>query len=161
MEKDSKPATGGCQCGAVRFEACRRLTGAFICHCRMCQRSTASAFSVNTLYPRDAFKLTGDIRWYASSDIADRGFCPNCGTSVVIRYHAPEWSGWFAVSVIAHDDPESIPAEAHVGVESKLSWLNIDDGLPCITYPEAFLEDIGADDNKIFHLVNEMSTREP
>ena len=80
---------------------------------------------------------------------------------MVIRYHAPEWSGWFAVSVIAHDDPESIPAEAHVGVESKISWLNVDDGLPCITYPETFLEDIGADDNKIFHLVNEMSTREP
>ena len=161
MEKDSKTATGGCQCGAVRFEACRRLTGAFICHCRMCQRSTASAFSVNALYPRDAVKLTGDIRWYASSDIADRGFCPNCGTSVAIRYHSPAWSGWFAVSVITHDDPELIPAEAHMGVESKLSWLNVDDGLPCITYPETFLEDIGADDDKITNLVNEMSTREP
>ena len=161
MEKDSKLATGGCQCGAVRFEASRRLTGAFICHCRMCQRSTASAFSVTTLYPRDAFELTGEIRWYASSDIAERGFCPNCGTSMAIRYSTPEWSGWFAISVVCHDDPESIPAEAHLGIESKLSWLNVDDGLPCMTYPETFLEDIGADDNKILDLVNEASTREP
>ncbi len=161
MGKDSKTATGGCQCGAVRFEASQRLTGAFICHCRMCQRSTASAFSLTTLYPRDAVELTGEIRWYASSDIMDRGFCPSCGTSVAIRYHSPEWSGWYAVSVTTHDDPESIPAEAHVGVESKLSWLNFDDDLPCMTYPETFLEDIGADDNKIFHLVNEMSAREP
>tara|TARA_B100000029_G_scaffold500761_1_gene572991 strand:- start:282 stop:767 length:486 start_codon:yes stop_codon:yes gene_type:complete len=161
MGKDSKTATGGCQCGAVRFEASQRLTGAFICHCRMCQRSTASAFSLTTLYPRDAVELTGEIRWYASSDIMDRGFCPSCGTSVAIRYHSPAWSGWYAVSVTTHDDPESIPAEAHVGVESKLSWLNFDDDLPCMTYPETFLEDIGADDNKIFHLVNEMSAREP
>ncbi|MEM7120991.1 MAG: GFA family protein [Pseudomonadota bacterium] len=161
MEEGSKSATGGCQCGAVRFEACRRLTGAFICHCRMCQRATGSAFSATTLYPRDAVKLTGEIRWYASSDIADRGFCPNCGTSVVIRYHPPAWSGWYAISVTTHDDPESIPAEAHTGVESKLSWLNVDDGLPCMTYPETFLEDIGADDNKIFHLANELGTRDP
>ncbi len=161
MGKDSKTATGGCQCGAVRFEASRRLTGAFICHCRMCQRSTASAFYVGTLYPRDAFKLMGEIHWYASSDIADRGFCPDCGTSLLVRYHAPEWSGWFAVSVTAHDDPESIPAEAHLGVESKLSWLNIDDGLPCMSYPETFLENIGADGNEVYRIVNEASTRDP
>ena len=43
----------------------------------------------------------------------------------------------------------------------RFAWLNFDDGLPCMTYPETFLENIGADDNEIFHLVNEMSAREP
>ena len=49
---------GGCRCGRVRF----RVSGAplitMACHCKGCQKMSASAFSLSSLYASDAFKVT-------------------------------------------------------------------------------------------------------
>ena len=151
MTDESKTATGGCQCGAIRFEAHNRLSGGFLCHCRMCQRASGSAFTLNALYPRDSFSITtGEPRWYASSAIMERGFCTDCGTPLFVRYSVPEWLGWVGVSVTVHDNPEAIPPERHFGFESKLAWLHIHDDLPHSEYPDKFLESVGVDDNDAY-----------
>jgi len=135
--------TGGCLCGAIRFRATRRLTGAFICHCRMCQRASGSAFSVNALYTREGFELPqGQPTWYASSKVADRGICGTCGSQMFNRYSAPEWTGWISISLGAHDDPNAVPAERHFGMESRQAWLQIHDALPTSEYPDSFVEDV-------------------
>ena len=38
-------ATGGCQCGAIRYAFYAPLENAHVCHCRMCQRATGGVFA--------------------------------------------------------------------------------------------------------------------
>ena len=35
--------TGGCQCGAVRYEIAQEPLAVYVCHCRECQKQSASA----------------------------------------------------------------------------------------------------------------------
>ena len=40
------PQTGGCQCGALRYEVTQAPQLVYTCHCTDCQRITSSAFSM-------------------------------------------------------------------------------------------------------------------
>ena len=73
--------SGGCQCGAVRYELSVRPDNSCICHCRMCQKQFGSFFGAFAGSHRDNFKVTrGKLAHFQSSDDADRGFCCDCGT---------------------------------------------------------------------------------
>ncbi len=83
----SAPATGGCLCGAVRYEAHGPLRDVLICHCRECRRwhghvSASTAVRRQDLVIREA----GALRWIRSPDSdahARRGFCGECGSSLL------------------------------------------------------------------------------
>ena len=67
---------GGCQCGAVRYRLEGEPTGANICHCRMCQKAGGAPFMAFGGVRMSEFVVTrGVISTFASSDIAERGFC--------------------------------------------------------------------------------------
>ena len=51
------PLTGGCNCGAVRFEISAPLTSSSYCHCTRCQRRTGTAASANARAAADAFRI--------------------------------------------------------------------------------------------------------
>lgn len=120
-------ATGGCQCGAVRYELRAESRGS-ICHCRMCQRATGGAFAALTCVPKDAFEWTrGTPAFFASSTVVQRGFCSDCGTPLSFTY---EGSASTNVTVGSLDDPERANILMHFGVESRLSWLKLCDGFP-------------------------------
>ena len=72
--------TGGCHCGAVRFAIAGETFGVIACHCRDCQQMHGN-YNVMVAAPREAVVIEGatNIRWYASSDAARRGFCATCG----------------------------------------------------------------------------------
>ncbi|MGV1014801.1 MAG: GFA family protein [Methyloceanibacter sp.] len=80
--------SGGCACGAVRYEA-----GAAVlmmnCHCRSCQRASGSAYAAFVVVPKDSFQPTGELRYYectgGSGKKVRRGFCPTCGSPVAIE----------------------------------------------------------------------------
>ena len=151
MTDEQPSALGGCSCGAVRYRVGKRISGGMICHCRMCQRATGTAFSLNAIYVRDSLEITrGEPTWFASSNIAERSFCSRCGSALFIRYSVPEWQGWIAVTVGSHDAPERIPPEHHFGTESQMHWLVMDDGLPRSSYPETFLDDVAVDSNAAY-----------
>src|ERR1700756_4838437 len=78
--------TGGCQCGAVRYELTARPRGASLCHCRMCQKAGGAPFMAFAPLSITDFVVTrGQIATFASSDIAERGFCSTCGTPLTYR----------------------------------------------------------------------------
>ncbi|MCB5424674.1 GFA family protein [Altererythrobacter sp. CC-YST694] len=52
------PWTGGCRCGAVRFEVVLAPLLASVCHCFGCQRMSASAFSTTLTIPQAGFRLS-------------------------------------------------------------------------------------------------------
>jgi hypothetical protein len=77
------PFSGGCICGAVRYECLAEPVVSGFCHCRDCQRETGSAFGTTLFVPRNAVTIVGEVKYYDgkgdSGNIVSRGFCPTCG----------------------------------------------------------------------------------
>ncbi len=126
--------TGGCLCGAIRYEASESPIDAGICHCRTCQKSTGGAFMVIVGFSHSAFRFTkGEPKLYRSSAIMDKGFCPHCGSLLFDQYlvqtgnSTPEMI-WLQLGTL--DYPERASTHWHTGVESQLPWIRFDDGLP-------------------------------
>ncbi|WP_457310530.1 GFA family protein [Sphingomonas sp. UYAg733] len=116
---------GGCQCGRIRYTVQVGDVGAYLCHCRMCQRATGGV-SI-------AFKTVkkADLAWsheperHASSPFAERGFCSACGTPLSFDY--PD-SGNIDLTVGSFDTPGRFRPTHHFGVESRHeAWLDTRD----------------------------------
>lgn len=113
--------TGGCQCGAVRYRLDASPSGANICHCRMCQKAGGAPFMAFVGAPYAKFVVThGAIATFASSDIAERGFCSACGTPLTYRGLK---SAHISVTIGSLDDPNAAAPESQLGVESRVNWL--------------------------------------
>nr|WP_280940005.1 GFA family protein [Methylobacterium sp. ZNC0032] len=62
--------SGGCNCGAVRYQAAGNPTRAGLCHCQTCRRETGSAFMAFAVWPSDAVRVSGSMdREATSSDV--------------------------------------------------------------------------------------------
>ena len=110
--------SGGCQCGAIRFRA-GRLGRASVCHCRMCQKAFGGFFGPYV----DAVDLEwtrGAPKYFASSNKARRGFCPECGTQ--LTFETEKWV--VNVAIGAFDHPEEIDPTIQVGLASKLPYTD-------------------------------------
>lgn len=86
------PYEGACLCGSVqvRVTALPLLTVA--CHCRDCQKLSASAYTLTTMFPVDAVSCTGAlVRGGLRSDGRAHYFCKSCLNIVYSQLgHAPE-----------------------------------------------------------------------
>ena len=126
----SEPAvlTGGCLCGAIRYEAWGKPNLQAICHCRMCQRASGAPFMALMFMPQDRVKLIkGQTRVFHSSSTADQHFCGECGSPIFFVRHTR--SSW-ALMAGSLDDPNVFDAEMHVCVESAVAWLDMRDSAP-------------------------------
>jgi class 3 adenylate cyclase len=123
--------TGGCMCGAVRYEATEKPLGSMICHCRMCQKFSGAPILGGTTFRSAALRFTsGEPKYFRSSAIAERGFCGDCGTALVYRGTLGRWTEWVMIWTASLDEPEKFPPTYHLGIESTMPWLNIHDDLP-------------------------------
>jgi hypothetical protein len=69
-------ATGGCQCGAIRYALYVAPQNSHVCHCRMCQRATGGVFAALAGAPKSEFAWTkGEPAFFESSNLAKRAFC--------------------------------------------------------------------------------------
>jgi hypothetical protein len=79
------PLTGGCNCGAVRFEVTEPLVAASYCHCKRCQRRSGAAASPNAHPTPGSFRvLAGEdkLRMWKPQDGGEKWFCGECGSSI-------------------------------------------------------------------------------
>ena len=83
------PFTGGCRCGAVRYECTAEPVLTFNCHCHDCRRASGSPFASILTVPKDAVKITGTTNYYDlkadSGNTISRAFCPTCGALVFAK----------------------------------------------------------------------------
>src|SRR5262249_10690928 len=105
-KEDAAECTGGCQCGAVRYQLLRPPEHACICHCRMCQRASGQPFMAFASVRREDLRWTrGRPSTFVSSNIAERNFCSACGTP--LTWHRAE-SGSIAVTIGSLDSPQAV-----------------------------------------------------
>jgi len=81
----SEPLTGGCLCGAVRYEVDAPVTRLVACYCADCRKATSAGGSVSAVIPASAFRITrGRTRVFTktadSGAPIDRHFCGDCGS---------------------------------------------------------------------------------
>lgn len=114
------PLTGGCQCGRVRYRLDGPLIEQVACACRMCQKANGSAFMPFAgVAPGDLTWTRGKPRWFSSSPIVRRGFCPRCGTPVAFAYQD---RAAIYVTVGSLDDPDAAPPDALIHAERLWDW---------------------------------------
>jgi hypothetical protein len=122
MAIDAAGLAGGCQCGAVRYRLMAEPTGVNICHCRMCQKASGGPFMAFGGVKLDQLIWTrGAPALFASSSIAERGFCAECGTPLTYRMKERDR---VSVTLGSLDEPAAVAPAIQFGIESRLPWLD-------------------------------------
>lgn len=125
---------GGCQCRRHRYTVTLEKPEGYFCHCRMCQQAFGNIFATFINVRADDVRWDpAPPTWYASSRIARRGFCANCGTPLAFQFLDGEYMD---LAVGSLDEPNRIHPTEHTGVESRVaSWHEP------VKLPESRIED--------------------
>jgi len=128
--------TGGCACGAVRFELTAPLVSSMYCHCTRCQRRTGTAASANGRAAPGSFRVVqgeDQLRAWKPEGGAEKWFCGDCGSALFSR--VPGDVDAIGVRLGAIDGDPGIRPSVHQFVGYAAPWEAIpDDGLP--RFPE-------------------------
>ena len=124
--------TGGCICGAVRYESSAEPLATRACWCRYCQYIGAGSGTVNTCFRTDSFSVRGETRDHRgiadSGNVMHRRFCPSCGVHLFseaeVRPHL------IFVRVGTLDDPNLVAPAMTIWTSEAPAWACIDEGLP-------------------------------
>lgn len=125
--------TGGCACGAVRYECNADPMFTANCYCRDCQRSGGTALASVLFVPKGALKvLKGEVRYHEvtadSGKKLSRGFCPTCGSPLFSRAEMlPDGVGIKAASL---DDPSVFKPGMNLYMSSAPPWAPVAAGIP-------------------------------
>lgn len=128
----SAPFTGGCACGAIRYESAAPPLLMWNCHCRDCQRASGSAFAALVYVPTPAFRfLQGEPRYHTAQGLhgtVQRGFCPACGSPIAVKPDRfPDFRG---VSAASLDDPRGVTPLADLWTSSAHPWDVMNPNIP-------------------------------
>ena len=123
--------TGGCLCGAVRYD-CAEEAGGGHCHCEDCRRSSGTGHCSHMIVPQAGFSITGNVRFFDkpadSGNMVSRGFCPTCGSAVYsLNSIAPDLVFVRASSL---DDPDIFKPQMVVYTDRAPAWDVMDSNLP-------------------------------
>lgn len=125
----SNTQTGGCRCGATRYEIDLTEAHTLNCHCLDCQKHLGAPFSVFTVVPAVQFRWIKEPKGtVAFSEFAIRRFCTSCGTYL-------KWEGMSApheaeVNAMTLDNPARLSIDKEIFVRSRLAWIRPIEGVP-------------------------------
>ena len=121
--------SGGCACGAVRYETDAAPFHRTLCHCVDCRRAAGAPAVAWFSVPAAGLRFVrGAPAVHRSSPQVERGFCGACGTPLTYRNDAyPEEVDVITCSL---DDPGAASPQDHTFASQRLPWMRTDDGLP-------------------------------
>ena len=112
--------TGGCHCGAIRYQAEGEAITHALCHCTDCRRHAGAPMIGWTMYAQDAVKVTkGTPKVYASSEHGRRHFCADCGTGL-FYVNTQMLPGIIDIQSATFDDPDAVPATLHIQTAERI-----------------------------------------
>ena len=124
--------TGGCLCKAVRYSVSAAPIVTRSCWCRVCQYIGAGSGTVNTGFPSEALKVSGELHEYVmsadSGNVMHRRFCPTCGTHVLTGSEARPHLVFVRAGTL--DDPEPARPQLTIWTASAPSWACFDERIP-------------------------------
>ena len=116
--------TGGCHCGAVRYELDAEPLFSLHCQCTDCQRIGGGGHASNFAVPEDAVSITGDLTEYTikadSGSNITRTFCPSCGSPVCVKAEAVP--GALLIRAGSLDDPSAFQPQMVIYTKSGHGW---------------------------------------
>ena len=127
------PLTGGCACGAIRYETTAEPVVMFHCHCRDCQRASGGPFTSFVIVPAEAFRFSqGSVRLHDSPSHrggkTHRGFCADCGSPILAKTDAnPDI---VAIRTASLDDASWFNPEMDVWTSDAHPWDQMNPALP-------------------------------
>ncbi len=126
-DEESNVITGGCFCGAVRYEVKGQLRGVINCHCSQCTKFNGN-FGAHSKALKSSVNIikSAGLRWYKVSDVARRGFCQECGSGLFwdnIEQNA------FGIISGTIDYPTSLETIGHIFVKDKSDFYEITDDI--------------------------------
>ena len=124
MATKQMTTTGGCQCGAVTYEASGEPAMTIQCHCLNCQKSSGTGHVPFAAFPEPQVTIKGTTKAFAY--IADSGghattnFCPVCGSTVFGK--TTSFPGVVAIRLGTMDDSSAFQPQMDVYVKRLRSW---------------------------------------
>lgn len=114
---------GSCECGAVAHAAEADRHAVTICHCGQCLRTSGHAWA-SVSVPADSIRLTRSdgLKWFKSSDIARRGFCQECGSSLFFDVIGKNRT---AIGAGTLDQPTGLRTGKHIFTANKGDYYEI------------------------------------
>jgi len=121
--------TGGCHCGAVRYEIGGALVHHSFCHCSDCRRCAGAPSVAWVGVAKEGLRIIGTPRLYRSSQGTERYFCGTCGTGL-FYINEQVLPGEIDVQTATLDQPEATAPQFHVQVAERIGWMKTAHELP-------------------------------
>ena len=128
----TEPFTGGCACGAVRFEVAGEPADMNHCQCRQCQHASGTGHGSHLTFVGAEITLSGPANhWTVTGEMGtrkSRAFCPTCGHPAYITF--PDMPGVFVVFAGSLDDPGRFAPQVTMWAAAAKAWDAVDPALP-------------------------------
>ena len=129
------PFTGGCACGAIRYESSAEPIMMFKCHCRDCQHATGGGHACAVIVPAGSFRFTsGTPRYHFTQGAAGgqhkRGFCAECGSRLTGGENPEGTSGMVGINAGSLDDPRWFRPQMDIFSSDAQPWDQMDSTIP-------------------------------
>lgn len=131
METPDVMIKGGCACGRIQYTSTCMPDEMINCHCCTCRKLGGGPSLPFASVPTKSIcwlKTPPDL--WKRSDVAERGFCSKCGSTLSIQYYCqPDRFSSTASSI----DESKLPLrkiDEHIFVKEKAPWYDLpDDGI--------------------------------
>ncbi|WP_020397151.1 GFA family protein [Thiolinea disciformis] len=123
-----KIITGGCICGAVRYEIHGPLRQIVACHCEQCRRFSGHFVAATATRKRYFQYLKRDgLKWYSYQSGLRQGFCQDCGSSL---FFEDEYGDRISIAAGSLDEAQGLTIAAHIFAAEAGDYYHLDPNVP-------------------------------
>lgn len=124
--------SGGCACGAIRYECSSEPLAMLNCHCQDCQQSSGAPFASGVVVPTQSIKLKSSPKTYSvrasSGALTTRSFCATCGSPLFTTGEAmPDFT---SIRFTTFDNQSDFRPALDIWTSSSVPWVCLNEELP-------------------------------